>query len=573
MRWLTAILFLLATSFLFAQNPILRRVCQDPNNNTLFWNNPTYSCTNFHFYIIWASSDNLTFFPVDSNYNNTSETHIHLNANSNPGTPNRYYFIERRDSCGPIFNHNSDTIEIDVINPPFTFLDSVSVNINTNQVVLGWRKNPLPDFRHYLTYKDNPYVLISPGGLTDTFQTDLTITTDPSIRSYEYDINTIDSCGNPSIFGINPHATIHLSNLIDTCAKTNTLKWNHYKGWRGIKKYYIYQDSGTGYFLLDSVPGNINQFIQPIVLGTTYQYFVRAFKDTSIILSSSSNAIQFSTRKRVDPAFININYITTDPNTETVILNFRADQAGETKQYQVSVWQNNVLTTTLYFSKSDINLDLNTGLSWLENYQFTVEAINYCDIVTLKSEVSTNILQAKIESNNNVLTWNSYFTWNTGVEKYIISRGTGEGKNYSFIPWNETLDTFIIDTQDFQNAKANGVCYYITAVKNSSPDTISNSNIICFPYPFTVFFPNAFIPTGVNNLFRPGGASIDYEKSTFQIYDRWGKLVHSDFIKDGWNGSDQQGNLCMDGLYYYKAEVFSIKNEKLTKNGSVTLLR
>lgn len=576
MRWLITILILASTP-LFAQNPLLRRICQDPNNNTIFWTNPVYSCTTFHFYIIWASENNTSFFPVDTNFFSGSESHIHLNA-SIPGIPNRYYFVERRDSCGPVYNHYSDTLEIDIQNPAATFLDSVSVDINTNKVILGWQGNKLPDFNRYFTYKvivkgpPTSYASLDPLGLKDTFQTDNT-GSDPSIASIEYDINTTDSCGNPSFFGINPHATIHLTSNVDTCTKTVSLSWNHYKGWKTIQKYYIYQDSGNNYVLIDSVIGSTNFYSRPIILGLTYRYYTRAIKDTSVIVSSSSNSTQITTRKRIDAAFVTINYITTDHNTETILLNFSADELAETKEYKAIIYSNGVQISTLTYSNSDLNKDLNTGLSWTKKFTFQIESYNYCDLLTQKSDSSANIVQSGIEKMKRTITWNSYFTWNTGVDKYVIYRGTGEGSSSTFSTWQETTDTFAVDSGDFENALANGVCYYIEAIKNGSPDTVSKSNILCFPFPFVVFFPSAFVPTGVNNLFRPEGSSINYEQSTIQIYDRWGQLVYSSQIKNGWNGSDLKGQTCMDGIYYYKANMVSIKNETTIKNGSVTLLR
>lgn len=572
MRWLTAI-FILAFTSSFGQNPFLRRICQDPVNNNLFWSNPIYPCSSFHFYIIWARNENAPFYPVDTNYSAISESDIHVNANAIPGIPRTYYFIERRDSCGPIFNHYSDTLKVDVDNPAVTFLDSVSIDILTNKVVLGWSGNPLPDFDRYYTYKyeNSTPISLDPLGLRDTFQMDNT-NSNPSSGSISYDINTRDSCQNPSTFN-NPHSTIYLKSNIDTCTKKITLNWTHYKGWSSIQKYYIYLDTGNNFTLLDSVNGLLNIYTHAIILGPTYRYYVRAIKDASPIISSSSNVTQIITRRRVDASFVSINYVSTDQGTESIIINFSADPLAETKGYKVYVYDGDIISSTLDYTSSDLNADINTGLNWDTKYKFQVEALDFCSLGTKRSDSSVNIVQGGEEKTSRLLYWNSYFTWNTGVEKYIIYRGTGVGNIYSFTNWQETTDTFAIDSGDFDDAKANGICYYVQAIKNDSPATTSESNIFCIPIPFIVFFPNAFVPNGVNNLFLPGGGSIDYELSTFQIYDRWGQVVHSSKIGSGWDGTDIKGQPCMDGLYYYKAQMVSIKNEKITKNGHVTLLR
>jgi hypothetical protein len=572
MRWLIFILIIHSVNAI-AQNPELRRICQDPDDNTIYWSNPSYFCNNFKFYIIWASDDGVNYFPVDTNHNINSESHVHVNANVSTITPNQYYFIERRDSCLYPFNHYSDTLEIDIENPASTFLDSVSVDINTNKVILGWKKNPLPDFLKYYLYKDNPYILINPSGTRDTFIIDET-GSNPNLAPIEYDINTQDSCGNPSIFGINPHKTIHLTHTIDTCKLEVELSWTHYFGWNGIEKYHILKDTGDGIFIIDSVNGDISTYIDKIVLkGATYQYFVRAIKDTTILITSSSNKTSFTTRNRLDPTIVDLVYVTNSLTSQTIFINFEANNTIETKNYKLYASAPSINPFELTLNKNEIGQEINTGLPGDIKYQFTIEAINHCDIPTLQSNISTNIIIDSIPSPHRILVWNPYFTWNTGVEKYRVSRGTGENNNYTFEFWKEITDTFIDDTAYISDTQSFGVCYYIEAVKNIETGIRSKSNILCFSNPFTAFIPNAFKPDGVNNKFKPEGASIDYSKSTIEVYNRWGILIYSGFINEGWDGVDNAGQVCEAGVYIYKINTVSIKDETKQKSGIFTIIR
>jgi hypothetical protein len=58
-----------------------------------------------------------------------------------------------------------------------------------------------------------------------------------------------------------------------------------------------------------------------------------------------------------------------------------------------------------------------------------------------------------------------------------------------------------------------------------------------------------------------------------KIFNRWGILVFEGNLEIGWNGLDKSGNPCADGVYFYMVDITSTKNDKQTKNGTITLLR
>lgn len=569
MRWLATYLVCIFYFSALAQPPEIKRICPLFDDNTVTWQNPVYNCPTFHFYIIWGS-DRIggPYFPIDTVLNSTATTYTHTNA-----SPIRFYFLERRDSCAAPNNHYSDTLGIDDVPASKTILDSVSVDIATNTIYLGWGGNPTPDFDRYFIYVVNPtYTTLNPGGTRDTFFIDNT-GNNPQTGPLKYDINTIDSCGNPSVFE-NPHTTVHLKNTVDTCLKRVHLTWTSYIGWNGVLKYYILEDAGSGYNLIDSVAGNITDYSHPILLGQAYNYFVRALKDTTIRITSSSNRSSLTTRKRNDPEFIRINYVTSNHSSSNILINFSTSPNPEITRYRMLISNlGGTLLSTTNLNNADLGQDINSGLSDNSRYLVKVIADDVCDLPITQSDSSTNIVLSHATSIHRSLVWNSYFTWNTGVQSYRIFRGTGDPGSFNLTLWQEVFDTAIIDSSTFTDARSLGVCYYIEAIKAGAPDTTSKSNILCFPEAFTLFFPTAFVPSGVNNTFRPGGNSIDYEHSTIQIYDRWGKIVYDGKVGNGWNGNDFNGSPCMDGVYYYKANMFSVLQENQIKNGTFTLLR
>lgn len=579
MRWIVAILLLfLGQNTLFGQAPNFRRICPNGADNTLYWSNPIYTCANFSFYIIWERKGNIgPFLPIDTIYNQNDESYLHVNATPPLSEPNSYYFIERRDSCGPVYNHYSDTLLVDVLPPNITELDSVSVDINANRVILGWQKNTSPDFDKYLLYVflNGFFTAMTPSETRDTFATDLG-TTNPSLGSFTYNINTRDSCGKLPAYE-KRHSTIYLTYSNDTCEKNYRLSWTHYVGWNSIEKYYIFRKVNSNTFeLIDSVNGNVNTYQSKFITGNSYEFFVRAKKDTSILITSSSNKISFNSRLRQDPTFIDITYVTSGiPVDEFLHMNFNTNITDEVLKYELHITDTNLNSISITnLSKSDINKKINLGLSDKSRYLFYITSFDVCNKSSFTSDTSTNIVLTGNDNNNQrTLGWNSYFTWNNGVESYVTYRGSGENGAFTLNPWNIGIDTVIVDTNSNLTVLGEGICYYIEARELGNNTNFSRSNRICLSATFNIHIPNAFVPIGINNKFRPEGTLIDYTKSTMKIYNRWGQLVYDKPVNDGWDGLDSNGQLCEQGVYFYNIEIYSTKNDKQIKQGTFTLLR
>lgn len=579
MRSLILLLFLNCfNNVVWGQNPNLRRICPNGKDNELFWNNPNYGCLTFWFYIIWERKGNTgPFLPIDTIYNLNTSNYLHANATPPLSEPNSYYFIERRDSCTSPYNHYSDTLLVDVIPPNITELDSVSVDIVTNKVVLGWRKNTSPDFDKYMLYylDGGFFVAMTPSETRDTFVTDLG-SKNPSSESISYNINTRDSCGKSPAYE-KKHSTIYLKTSIDTCAKTSNLTWSHYIGWNAIAKYYIFCKINSGnYSLIDSVIGSQNSYTTPILLGNTYTYFVRSIKDTAILISSSSNTASVTSRLRIDPTSSYIKYVTTDlSQPEKIEFSFSTTTNEEASSYKVKYFNKSLSNVgEISLSKNDLNTQIETGIINNDRYLFFIESYDLCDALTKISDTSTNILLAGKDSLGiRLLNWNSYFTWNTGVKDYIIYRGTGSNGNISFSNLVTITDTNYIDTETGVNIQSDGLCYYVVARNNADTTIVSKSNTVCLSANFVQYIPNAFAPAGYNKTFKPIGSLINEKLSRMKIYNRWGMLIFESDLVQGWDGKDNSGNICQEGIYFYQIDFISTKNEQKSKNGTVTLLR
>jgi len=89
-----------------------------------------------------------------------------------------------------------------------------------------------------------------------------------------------------------------------------------------------------------------------------------------------------------------------------------------------------------------------------------------------------------------------------------------------------------------------------------------------------LYTPTAFTPNGdgLNDLFYPfpvGIKSINY----FRVYNRWGNLMFSsNVLYRGWDGK-MEGVLQPSGVYVFMAEGVDKNGNKLTKKGTITLIR
>ncbi|MFZ4414002.1 MAG: gliding motility-associated C-terminal domain-containing protein [Bacteroidales bacterium] len=89
----------------------------------------------------------------------------------------------------------------------------------------------------------------------------------------------------------------------------------------------------------------------------------------------------------------------------------------------------------------------------------------------------------------------------------------------------------------------------------------------------TLYFPNAFVPEGINKIFKPKGDFSSATEYYFAVFNRWGQLLFEtkDF-EQGWNGICD-GVALQSGVYVYYIRVQYGGHLKLIeKTGKLTLI-
>lgn len=99
-------------------------------------------------------------------------------------------------------------------------------------------------------------------------------------------------------------------------------------------------------------------------------------------------------------------------------------------------------------------------------------------------------------------------------------------------------------------------------------DSLTKSTVYSIPDPLQI--PNVITPNGdgINDRFQILGLT---PKTRLTILNRWGQEVfYSEYYKNGWDGSNQNGKSLETGTYFYFLESF---DGQLVKSGSVTVLK
>jgi gliding motility-associated-like protein len=128
------------------------------------------------------------------------------------------------------------------------------------------------------------------------------------------------------------------------------------------------------------------------------------------------------------------------------------------------------------------------------------------------------------------------------------------------------------------NEKGN-FCYRIEAVYGISlpdanySDTLSSwSNIVCVDHRPIIFVPNAFVPNGLNNTFKPKIIFGDPTGYSLQIFNRYGgKIYESNDPNTGWDGYDH-GKMSPQGGYAYLIQFIAADGTAIERKGIVLLI-
>lgn len=568
-----------------AQNkyPDFRHVCGDGfgNNINLSWSPLSDTCGKFDTLYIYGSIDALQpFVLIDRITNIASTQYTHFGA-KNISTTWNYYLVYKWLCNGD--SAISDTLAIDDKQPPESEIDSVSVDINTGKVVIGWSKNPAPDIMNYTIWRALGANNVPIDTIDSTFY--IHPASNPNSGALAYTLTAIDSCSNQSIIR-SSHTTMFLKSVYDTCLKSITINWSAYLGWTNVLGYDVYGKNGSGNFILlqSNNPSSLSYTFTNFTQGDTLEFYIKA-KDGNKGFTSSSNKITIFTRSRKYSTRNYISYATVIDSTTTEI-KLLCDGASDTKKYSLYRKEKDeayIKITDLVYNGTSIDIvyaDNNT-LNYTTNYQYRFISSDKCGVNLDTSNVAkTMFLSITSDKNGNNILFNRYTFWNAGIDRFNIYRGFdfGTGFTWNILSTINKNDSIYTDTNFPDDVGLAGTCYYIEAKEGFgnqyAEQSTSKSNTVCLVEDAIIHFPNAFAPNKVNTLFLPKGVNIDYKRTNMLIYARNGQLIKRiEDIRTGWDGTNLNGDMCLEGVYLYICELFGLNEKKYNFKGTVHLLR
>ncbi len=563
--------------------PTIQCVTTDENSGdvTINWTNPPLNpCGPFVSYVLLgATSSSGPFLTIDTIFISAQTTTIHAGANAT--ILDWYYFMTMVQNCPGATQTFSDTIQEEpLITPDLDF-----VTVTDTGVYIKWFPSPSTQTAGYIIYYDLGGGLATEadtvfGRLTDDY---IDINANPNAARVVYTIAAFDGCLNKTLFNENEHNTIFLGGSIQQCTQQVTLDWNQYINWSGVSGYRIETSlDGAPFTVAQTLPDGSTQYLYSLVgvTGDTLCFRITAVHQNGTTTSTSNvrclplNLVRSTTFNYLRNVSVN--------QAGGVDLEWYIDTSADINSYYVLRSLNGNTFTSIdtlpvvnpAFLNTYTDAQANTSVN---SFHYEVASFDDCNFQLNSTKGQTIFLEGKNNGILNELEWNAFSLENATVLDYTIYRV----ENGVLVP----LQTFTPSTLTFEDDISTAIsedgafCYVIEASFNLSipgfvnENLTSRSNQLCLYQKPVIYVPNAFVPGGKNNVFKPTLLNPNISEYEFLIFDRWGKqLFTTDVLAAGWDGTNNGEEMPMGGYSYY-IKVVSKGGEAQEKTGMVVLVR
>jgi hypothetical protein len=228
--------------------------------------------------------------------------------------------------------NNSDTIEIDILQPYVEVLCAVTNDSLSGMNELSWNKTAGMRTKRYHLYRET-----STFGKYDRFATVpysasaryIDSSSNPRQRSYSYYIEAEDSCGNVSIeSAYYIHTTMHLTASKGVNGENN-LNWSPYSGTQLVTGYVVFRSNeGKAFVELDRLAANKFSFSDLNPPSGSNQYFIGLIGASTCANSRNwrlrSNQVQFGSSNTSDPGAVSAFRIFPNPTTGLLRVHVKA---------------------------------------------------------------------------------------------------------------------------------------------------------------------------------------------------------------------------------------------------------
>ncbi|MFT5859774.1 MAG: gliding motility-associated-like protein [Flavobacteriaceae bacterium] len=497
-----------------------------------------------------------------------------------------YQVVLPNQPCDFTSNIEGDQFQ-DMMTPDIPIMTNVTIDTLTNLVSLTWNQNEQPDTYGYVIYTlDLSGFLVeidTNWGIANTTYIDSPNT---ALGPLTYSVAAFDSCWTTSIpptyqtsAKAPAHTTVFVNANLDICTKSVLVDWSDYVGWNNLDHYEVYGKwEGQAWTVLGSTTSTILNV--DVLEGKNYCFTIKSISLTGVESFSNISCVFISSPS--PPAFNYLQVATVyddhvrlrqhiDPTVPLQALSFqRKNDNGVFEEIaQVPM----VGSTTVSITDEDVNVDE-------QSYVYRVQTIDSCGLladITNEAETILMHIQADDVAKLIYLNWNAYREFDGSILGYNIYRGID--RVFSSVPFATVASNTLSFVDDINNVISTGkICYYLEAIEATNSyniSEISRSNIVCAVIPPTIYIPNAFMPDGINKVFKPIISDFDATAYDFIVFNRWGQIMfRTNYYDEGWNGAVRQnGQMAANGTYLYTVSVTDGNGVEVVTRGHVTLVK
>ncbi len=380
--------------------------------------------------------------------------------------------------------------------------------------------------------------------------------------SYRYYFTTLSKCLNESKAGDTINSIpLRVKKVNEFSA---LLRWTKFVSRTNVK-YSIYADTGTKWYLIDTIPDTFYTF------RACRGKFAFKIEIEGAICNSYSNISDTFYFKPVLTTPYLIAASVSVPNTE-VTVTWTSQKQG-TANYKLyrndTVLASHILIHTGTSATDTVFIDKFQDID--KAYCYDVEYSDYCGNTKISNPGCIMIANAEALDQANKTSVTPYTYWKHGVEKYIVYRKL-EPDSWVRIGVVSDTDLTFID-YNLPDSQINN-CYRFEAIeKNSDYNAVSYSTQACAKQKPIIWIPNVFTPNGngLNDAFAPKGAFLDHYE--MKIFDRWGEKLFDTQNSKSWNGKDASGKYYQMDVFLYIIIAYGYDEVPHFFSGTITLLR
>lgn len=558
----------------------------NPSNGTaaLQWNDPVNPALNSmnDFYHIYREFPAGTWTLYDSV---PYGTNLYIDTIDICDVFLNYQIVLPNQPCDYTSNISGDQFE-DMITPDIPVIDLVTIDTLTNGVILNWNQNAQSDTYGYVIYTLNSNGIIveldTVWGIANTSYTHFPNTGNGTLT---YSVAAFDSCFTVSVPPTYQtsakapiHTTLFLTPTLNICEREVDLDWTEYVGWSGIAQYEVFA-RWEGQPWMSFGTTNSTTFNLPIQDGKNYCFAVKATSTDG--QESFSNVACVYTSSPTQPAYNYLQVATVDG--EKIVLREHIDNSVPITQIAIErrtganpfeeIVRIPVNAATLTYTDEDVDVQS-------FSYAYRARVIDSCSNEGgVSNEAQTILLDVQADDVRKIsyLNWSAYREFNGSVIAYNVYRGVDGVFNPAPIASVASYELSFED--DVNDVISSGeICYYVEAVEATNVfgiNEISRSNEVCIVLPPLIYIPNAFMPDGINTIFKPVISDFDASNYDFRIFNRWGQVIfQTNDYDEGWNGIITATNReATGGTYLYMVSVKDASGVEILHRGHVTLLR